>query len=55
MCHDINQTVADLKAKGVIFTSPVENQGFGLITRLEVPGAGELGLYQPRHPTGYDL
>ena len=55
MCDDINRTVSELKAKGVVFTSPVENQGFGLLTRLEVPGAGELGLYQPRHPTGYDL
>ncbi|HEY7946525.1 MAG TPA: VOC family protein [Acidimicrobiales bacterium] len=55
MCDDIEETVADLVAKGVEFTSPVENQGFGLLTRLRVPGAGEIGLYQPRHTTAYDL
>jgi catechol 2,3-dioxygenase-like lactoylglutathione lyase family enzyme len=55
MCDDIEETVAELKAKGVEFTSPVENQGFGLLVRLKVPGAGEIGLYQPRHATAYDL
>lgn len=55
MCDDIEATVAELTAKGVEFTSPVENQGFGLLVRLSVPGAGEIGLYQPRHETAYDL
>jgi hypothetical protein len=55
MCDDINATVADLRAKGVEFTGPIENQGFGLITRLKVPGAADIGLYQPGHPTAYDL
>jgi catechol 2,3-dioxygenase-like lactoylglutathione lyase family enzyme len=55
MCDDIEATVAALTAKGVEFTAPVENQGFGLLTRLRVPGAGEIGLYQPRHATAYDL
>jgi catechol 2,3-dioxygenase-like lactoylglutathione lyase family enzyme len=49
MCHDIERTKAELEAKGVTFTAPVEDQGFGLITRFEVPGAGELQLYQPTH------
>jgi catechol 2,3-dioxygenase-like lactoylglutathione lyase family enzyme len=51
MCHDIEQTVADLEAKGVEFTAPVSDEGWGLLTRLKVPGAGEIGLYQPRHPS----
>jgi predicted enzyme related to lactoylglutathione lyase len=55
MCDDIEATVADLKAKGVEFTGPIENQGFGRLTRLRVPGGGEVGLYQPRHATAYDL
>lgn len=55
MCDNVEETVADLTAKGVEFTSPVENQGFGLLTRLRVPGAGEIGLYQPRHATAFDL
>jgi predicted enzyme related to lactoylglutathione lyase len=55
MCDDIDATMADLRDRGVEFTSPVEDQGFGLVTTLRVPGGGELGLYEPKHATGYDL
>ena len=51
MCDNITATVADLEAKGARFTTPVTEQGFGLMTRIELPGGGELGLYEPRHPT----
>jgi catechol 2,3-dioxygenase-like lactoylglutathione lyase family enzyme len=50
MCDDIEATVAELEAKGVELTGPVSDQGWGLVTALRVPGAGELGLYEPRHP-----
>jgi catechol 2,3-dioxygenase-like lactoylglutathione lyase family enzyme len=49
MCHDIEATVAELKEKGVEFTAPVTDEGYGLVTRFRVPGAGEIGLYEPRH------
>jgi catechol 2,3-dioxygenase-like lactoylglutathione lyase family enzyme len=55
MCDNVEETVADLTAKGVEFTSPVEDQGFGLLVRLRVPGAGEIGLYQPKHATAFGL
>jgi predicted enzyme related to lactoylglutathione lyase len=55
MCEDINATVAALGAQGVEIISPVEEQGFGLLARLRVPGGGELGLYQPKHSTAHDL
>ena len=55
MCDDILATVADLSAKGVEFTGPVEDQGFGKLVRLRIPGAGEIGLYEPKHRTAYDL
>src|ERR1017187_5749289 len=55
MCDDVESTVAKLSAKGVEFTGPVEDQGFGRLTRFRVPGAGDIGLYQPRHVTAYDL
>ena len=50
MCDDVHATVAELKAKGVEFTKPISDQGFGLVTSMKVPGGGEIGLYQPRHP-----
>ena len=54
MCRDIEQTVEELKAKGVEFVSPVSDEGWGLITRFELPGAGEIGLYEPRHASPLD-
>ena len=55
MCDDIVATVEDLTRPGVTFTTPVQDQGFGRLVRFVIPGAGEIGLYQPRHDTAYDL
>jgi catechol 2,3-dioxygenase-like lactoylglutathione lyase family enzyme len=55
MCDDIEKTVAELEAKGVTFTSEITDQGWGRLTSLDLPGAGSLGLYEPRHPTAFDL
>jgi catechol 2,3-dioxygenase-like lactoylglutathione lyase family enzyme len=51
MCDDIEATVAELEAKGVELAAPISDAGFGRLTRLRVPGGGEIGLYQPTHPT----
>jgi hypothetical protein len=48
-CNDIASTVAELQAKGVEFTGPVEDHGYGLVTFFRVPGAFEVQLYQPRY------
>lgn len=50
MCDDVHKTVAELKSKCVEFTSDVSDQGWGLVTMLRIPGGGEIGLYEPRHP-----
>jgi catechol 2,3-dioxygenase-like lactoylglutathione lyase family enzyme len=55
MCDDIEATMAELAAKGVQFTAPVRETSFGLLTSIQLPGSGEIGLYEPRHPTAYDL
>ena len=51
MCDGIEATVAELEAKGVEFVAPISDERFGRMTRLRVPGGGELGLYEPAHPT----
>jgi catechol 2,3-dioxygenase-like lactoylglutathione lyase family enzyme len=51
MCHDLTRTKEQLEAKGVEFTTPVSDEGFGLLTRFRVPGAGEAWLYEPKHPS----
>lgn len=55
MCDDIEQTVAELEARGVRFSREIRDEGFGLTTVLQVPGAGEMLLYQPHHPPAYRL
>jgi catechol 2,3-dioxygenase-like lactoylglutathione lyase family enzyme len=51
MCDDIEATVAELRAKGVEVVRPVTDERWGLLTAIALPGGGELGLYEPRHPT----
>jgi hypothetical protein len=48
-CDDIEGTVRQMKAKGVEFTMPVEDHGYGLVTRFKVPGGFDVQLYQPRY------
>jgi hypothetical protein len=50
MCDNIEATTAELAGKGVEFSGPVSDEGFGLMTAIKLPGGGELGLYEPRHP-----
>jgi hypothetical protein len=51
MSDDIDKTRRSLGRKGVQFTSPVVDQGWGLVTSLKLPGAGDLWIYQPKHRT----
>jgi hypothetical protein len=48
MCDDLAAEMAVLADKGVV-CSPVEEARWGSITRIDLPGGGRLGLYQPRH------
>ena len=50
MADDLYVTVAELHAKGVTFTRPITDAGWGLLTALEPPDGRELALYEPRHP-----
>ncbi|MGD0787686.1 MAG: extradiol dioxygenase [Terracidiphilus sp.] len=50
MCDDLKSEIASLSAKGVK-CSGVQEQRWGSITRMRLPGGGEIGLYQPKHPT----
>ncbi|HLQ04200.1 MAG TPA: extradiol dioxygenase [Verrucomicrobiae bacterium] len=50
MCDDLKAEMSALKKKGVI-CSDVEEARWGSITRMRLPGGGEVGLYQPKHPS----
>jgi len=55
MCDDSEQTLADLTARGVTISHPASDQGWGLLASIKLPSGSELSIYQPRHPTAYDL
>jgi catechol 2,3-dioxygenase-like lactoylglutathione lyase family enzyme len=54
MCDDLPAVIAALAAKGVA-CSPVASENWGTRTQVPLPGGGEIGLYQPRHPTALDI
>ncbi len=51
MCDDVHATVDALAAQGVQIVRAVTDEGFGLTTAIRLPGGGDLGLYEPRHPS----
>lgn len=55
MCDNLEQTMADLSARGVEFVRPVERQPWGVLTSFRLPGGGEVGLYEPLHERAHDL
>jgi hypothetical protein len=50
MCDDIQAFLAAMEEKSVQ-CSPIDEQRWGSITRLTLPGGGKLGVYQPKHPS----
>jgi catechol 2,3-dioxygenase-like lactoylglutathione lyase family enzyme len=54
MCDDLKAEMASLARKGVK-CSKVEEARWGSITKMELPGGGNVGLYQPKHPTAFGL
>jgi len=51
MCTNVDATIAKLKERGVEFTMPVTDRGWGRLSQLTLPDGQSLGLYEPRHPT----
>jgi catechol 2,3-dioxygenase-like lactoylglutathione lyase family enzyme len=54
MCDDLKAETAALAKKGVECSS-VQEQRWGSITKMPLPGGGQIGLYQPKHPTALAL
>jgi hypothetical protein len=48
LCDDINEFVQDMRTQGVT-CSAIEDEGWGLLTEVSMPGGGKLGVYEPRH------
>jgi len=48
MCDDVAALTAEMLKRGAA-CSPVEEQPWGLLTHVSLPGGGKLGIYEPRH------
>ena len=54
LCYDLKSEMAALANKGVT-CSEVHEERWGSITRIPLPSGGDIGLYQPKHPTALSL
>jgi catechol 2,3-dioxygenase-like lactoylglutathione lyase family enzyme len=54
VCEDLKAEMASLANKGVK-CSEVQEPRWGSISKMRLPGGGEVGLYQPKHPTALAL
>ena len=50
MCDNLKAEMASLAKKNVT-CSDVQEARWGSITKMRLPGGGEVGLYQPKHRT----
>ena len=55
MCDDLDRTIAELRTRGVETIGAITDERWGRVTALAIPGAGTIGLYEPRHPTALGL
>jgi hypothetical protein len=48
ICDDVDALVGEMKKRGIACEA-VQDQGWGRLTQLTLPGGGKLGVYEPRH------
>ena len=48
-CDNIEQTVEEMKSRGVKFKGGIEDHGYGLVSYFYVPGDFCIQLYQPKY------
>jgi catechol 2,3-dioxygenase-like lactoylglutathione lyase family enzyme len=54
MCDDLTAEMRTLEGKGVQ-CSAVEEARWGSVTKVRLPGGGEVGLYEPKHAAMVEL
>jgi catechol 2,3-dioxygenase-like lactoylglutathione lyase family enzyme len=52
MCDDLKSTLESLREKKVE-CGAVKEERWGSLTTITLPGGGQIGLYQPKHPTAH--
>ena len=54
MSNDLKAEMTSLSDKGVECAA-VQEERWGLLTHVQLPGGGKIGIYQSKHPTALDL
>ena len=54
LCDDLKSEMASLAKKNVK-CSEIHEERWGSITKMRLPGGGDVHLYQPKHPTALGL
>ena len=49
LCDDLKTEMEGFRAKGIDCAGVVDAR-WGAITKIRLPGGGEIGLYEPKHP-----
>jgi catechol 2,3-dioxygenase-like lactoylglutathione lyase family enzyme len=52
MCDDVRAEMTRLAEKGIA-CGPLREEKWGLLSTIRLPGGGDLGLYEPHHPTAH--
>jgi catechol 2,3-dioxygenase-like lactoylglutathione lyase family enzyme len=55
MCDDLEATIEELRAKGIEFRGEPQDQGFGIVTTMLLPGGVEILLYESRHASPFEV
>lgn len=50
LTEDIEGALDELEGMGVVVRRPIQEQDWGRLATIVLPGGGELGIYQPKHP-----
>jgi hypothetical protein len=53
MCDDVEAFTTEMKKRNIGCVS-IQDEGWGLLTRVTLPGGGTLGIYQPKHARPLD-
>ncbi len=53
MCDDVRAEIKMLNSNKIKCSAIVEER-WGSLTKITLPGGGEIGLYQPKHPTAIE-
>jgi catechol 2,3-dioxygenase-like lactoylglutathione lyase family enzyme len=53
MCDDLESEMRALDDRSVV-CSAIEEPRWGSVTKIRLPGGGQIGLYQPKHPTAIE-